>query len=78
VLVEGLQKAKELVAQAQETVKAGPSMLKDAGIPPREIPNALKALKGNVQVTAALPAELQATLKEALGLVQMFTGGGDE
>jgi hypothetical protein len=73
-----VKKAKELVAQAQETVKAGPSMLKDAGIPPKEIPNALKALKGNVQVTAALPAELQATLKEALGLVQMFTGGGDE
>jgi hypothetical protein len=62
--------AKRLVDETQELIKSGPDALKKARIPPTKIPAALKALKNNIAVTAAVPQELSSTLSAAVKLAQ--------
>jgi hypothetical protein len=68
--------AKRLVEETQELIKSGPEVIRKARIPPSKIPTALKALKNNIAVTAAVPAELSTTLSAAVKLAKLLIPAG--
>lgn len=68
-----VKSAKRLVDETKGLVQSGPDVLKKARIPPMKIPAALKALKHNIAVTAAVPQELQTTVDASIKLLKLIT-----
>lgn len=65
------QDATALVAEAQGIPGKAPTMLKDAGTSPTQIPKMLGAIKTDVQLTIGLPGELKALMDEGVSTVNL-------
>lgn len=65
------QDATALVAEAQAIPAKAPTMLKDAGTSPTQIPKMLGAIKTDVQLTVGLPGELKALMDEGVSTINL-------